>query len=90
MIIFSLFQIFQAFNKYSRVATGGYTSINEVRDATNVHPKDKQESFWIAETLKYLFLLFSDDAELNDKLMNTYIFNTEGHLIYKNLPKSDH
>lgn len=40
-----------------------------------------QESFWLAETLKYLFLLFSDDKILIKKLLNSYIINTEAHLI---------
>ena len=45
---------------------------------TTVPPptRDKQESFWLAETLKYLYLLFSpvDLIPLSD-----YVFNTEAH-----------
>ena len=37
---------------------------------------DRQESYFLAETLKYLYLLFSaDDLVPLDK----YVFNTEGH-----------
>ncbi|OAJ36201.1 hypothetical protein BDEG_20396 [Batrachochytrium dendrobatidis JEL423] len=41
-------------------------------------PFDRQESFFIAETLKYLFLLFSDDQTVD---LNEYVFNTEAHPI---------
>jgi mannosyl-oligosaccharide alpha-1,2-mannosidase len=37
---------------------------------------DVQESFFFAETLKYLFLIFSDDDELD---LQHWVFNTEGH-----------
>lgn len=72
--------ILDAFDRYCRVETGGYTSIGDVRLAANPRPRDKMESFWIAETLKYLFLLFSDDQTLIDRLMYDFVFNTEAHL----------
>ncbi|RWS10141.1 endoplasmic reticulum mannosyl-oligosaccharide 1:2-alpha-mannosidase-like protein, partial [Dinothrombium tinctorium] len=74
-------EIFEAFNRHCRVETGGYTSIDNVLDVNETRPKNFQESFWTAETLKYLFLLFSDDKVLIHKLLNNYIFNTEAHLI---------
>lgn len=60
-----------------QVSSGGYTSINNVRDPVNPGPRDKMESFFLGETLKYLFLLFSDDMELLS--LDKYIFNTEAH-----------
>ncbi|KAF0031196.1 hypothetical protein F2P81_015751 [Scophthalmus maximus] len=57
-------EILQSFNKYTKVSGGGYTSINNVRDPVNPGPRDKMESFFLGETLKYLYLLFSDDPEL--------------------------
>uniref|UniRef100_A0A4W6EWZ5 alpha-1,2-Mannosidase n=1 Tax=Lates calcarifer TaxID=8187 RepID=A0A4W6EWZ5_LATCA len=57
-------QILQSFNNYTKVSGGGYTSINNVRDPVNPGPRDKMESFFLGETLKYLYLLFSDDMEL--------------------------
>ncbi|RWS22894.1 endoplasmic reticulum mannosyl-oligosaccharide 1:2-alpha-mannosidase-like protein, partial [Leptotrombidium deliense] len=74
-------QIFEAFNRYCKVKSGGYTSIGDVRNPKQTRPKDMQESFWSAETLKYLYLLFSDDKVLIDKLLNYFVFNTEAHLI---------
>uniref|UniRef100_A0A673LRQ6 alpha-1,2-Mannosidase n=1 Tax=Sinocyclocheilus rhinocerous TaxID=307959 RepID=A0A673LRQ6_9TELE len=57
-------EILQNFNKYTRVPTGGYTSINNVCDPASPIPRDKMESFFLGETLKYFYLLFSDDPNL--------------------------
>ncbi|XP_015281993.1 PREDICTED: endoplasmic reticulum mannosyl-oligosaccharide 1,2-alpha-mannosidase [Gekko japonicus] len=70
-------EILQNFNKYTRVPTGGYTSINNVQNPSNPEPRDKMESFFLGETLKYLFLLFSDDVDLIN--LDKYVFNTEAH-----------
>ncbi len=60
-----------------QVPTGGYTSINNVRDPANPNPRDKMESFFLGETLKYFYLLFSNDPSLIS--LDKYIFNTEAH-----------
>lgn len=40
-------------------------------------PKDMMESFFLGETLKYLYLLFSDDkTELS---LKEFVLNTEAH-----------
>ncbi|KAM3874595.1 LOW QUALITY PROTEIN: endoplasmic reticulum mannosyl-oligosaccharide 1,2-alpha-mannosidase [Diretmus argenteus] len=69
--------ILESFNKYTKVSSGGYTSINNVRDPANPGPRDKMESFFLGETLKYFYLLFSDDTELLS--LDKYVFNTEAH-----------
>ena len=38
---------------------------------------DKMESFWLSETLKYLFLLFTDDPTVVP--LECFVFNTEAH-----------
>lgn len=70
-------EILQNFNKYTRVPTGGYTSINNVRDPSYTSPRDKMESFFLGETLKYFYLLFSEDPTLIS--LDKYVFNTEAH-----------
>lgn len=35
------------------------------------------ESFWLAETLKYFYLLFSDDRKEID--LEKFVFNSEAH-----------
>ena len=37
------------------------------------------ESFFLGETLKYLYLLFSDNFDLIS--LDKYVFNTEAHLL---------
>ncbi|OXU28307.1 hypothetical protein TSAR_000145 [Trichomalopsis sarcophagae] len=69
-------QIFQAFENYTKVENG-YTSINNVKNVDNTRPRDMTESFWYAETLKYLYLLFDDTRQLID--LDKWVFNSEGH-----------
>ncbi|MEE6504955.1 hypothetical protein FKM82_005387 [Ascaphus truei] len=70
-------EILQSFNKHTRVPTGGFSSINNVQSAINPEPRDKMESFFLGETLKYLYLLFSDDVDLLN--LDKVVFNTEAH-----------
>lgn len=48
----------------------GHSSINDVRHSKPKH-EDKMESFWLAETLKYLYLIFSepDHISLDDYVL---------------------
>lgn len=69
-------EIFQAFEKYTKVKAG-YTSIGNVKSMINTKPNDMMESFWLGETLKYFYLLFSDDR--NEIDLEKYVFNTEAH-----------
>ena len=68
-------EIFQAFEKHCKVETGGYSSIDDV-DAEDPRKIDKMETFWLSETLKYLYLLFSDRDVLP---LNKWVLNTEAH-----------
>lgn len=68
-------KIFQAFEKHARVENG-YSSLNNVR-VENAYPRDMMESFFLSETLKYLYLLFSDDRYVID--LKKYVINTEAH-----------
>lgn len=40
--------------------------------------RDKMESFWLAETLKYLYLTL-DDSQPPLLSLDEYVFNTEAH-----------
>jgi mannosyl-oligosaccharide alpha-1,2-mannosidase len=37
---------------------------------------DSMESFWLAETLKYFYLLFSEPGVVS---LDEWVFNTEAH-----------
>ena len=76
--------MFQAFETWSRVPTGGYAGIKNVDE---IPPKQTnlQESFWLAETLKYFYLLFCDDDVLP---LDQYVFTTEAHPLKMMSPNS--
>ena len=68
--------------------SGGYSSL---QDVTVVPPlrRDKMETFFLGETLKYLFLLFSDTSVLP---LTEFVFNTEAHplpILSHTLPLQD-
>ncbi|KAI3642906.1 hypothetical protein MP228_012461 [Amoeboaphelidium protococcarum] len=71
-------EIAQAINKCCKVE-GGYTGLNDMT-ADPLQRNDQQESFFLAETLKYLYLLFSDDDLIS---LDDYVFNTEAHPFLK-------
>lgn len=73
-------KIFESFEKYTKIESGGYSSINDVTNPERVNFRDKMESFFLAETLKYLYLLFEDDNAENFDLKR-WLINTEAHLI---------
>ncbi|KAF9307465.1 hypothetical protein BGZ74_000024 [Mortierella antarctica] len=69
-------KIFEAIEKYSKVSTGGYSSIHDIRRKDHIEYSDKMETFFLAETLKYLYLLFGPEEVLP---LDQYVFNTEAH-----------
>lgn len=68
--------MFRAFEVYCKLPGGGYATLEDV-DRVPPRLRDKMESFWLAETLKYFFLLFSDDPDLVP--LDEFVFNTEAH-----------
>jgi Glycosyl hydrolase family 47 len=67
--------VFEAIERECRVDSGGYSGIRDVTRPQSAKD-DTQQSFFLAETLKYLYLLFSPrDLVPLDK----YVFNTEAH-----------
>lgn len=70
------YEIFKAFEHYSRVDSGGYTSLQNVKQVPPPR-RDKMESFFLGETLKYFYLLFTSDPSKGD--LSKVVFNTEAH-----------
>ncbi|KAK7523716.1 glycoside hydrolase [Phyllosticta citriasiana] len=73
---------FVAYEKHCKTDFG-YASIADVNDGFDTgagKPKprhlDEAESFWTAETLKYLYLTFAD-VEVGS--LDRWVYNTEGH-----------
>lgn len=69
-------EMFKSFMNYTAVDLGGgFTSL---RNADIIPPVqgDNMESFWLAETLKYFYLLFGPDDVLP---LDKVVINTEAH-----------
>lgn len=54
-----------------------YAGISDVRLQPPAQ-SDRMESFWLAETLKYFYLIFSDP---NDWSLDDWVLNTEAHFL---------
>ncbi len=70
----------QSIIEYCRL-NKGYASLKSV---VTKQKADKMPSFFFAETLKYLYLLFTDESVLD---FNKIIFNTEAHPLLKEYRK---
>jgi len=67
----------QAYERYTKVGPGqGYSGIRDTNNAANPGFNDLQETFFLAETLKYLYLIFSTDDLIS---LDEWVFNTECH-----------
>jgi len=66
--------MFTALRQYTKTKYG-FGQHPDVRD-TNRGPDDKMESFFLAETLKYLYLLQAPDHPIK---LTDFVFNTEAH-----------
>jgi len=66
--------IWQSINKNCRTASG-YSGVYNVNHKNPIK-NDRMESFFFAETLKYLYLLFSPTDLIS---LDDYVFNTEAH-----------
>ncbi|KAJ5570531.1 Glycoside hydrolase family 47 [Penicillium hispanicum] len=67
-------KMFEAISKYTRTDLANAV----INDVTSQRPmqKDTMESFWLAETLKYFYLLFSDPSVVD---LDKFVLNTEAH-----------
>jgi ER degradation enhancer, mannosidase alpha-like 2 len=72
---------FETLIKYCK-CDAGYAHL---KDVETKEKSDKMESFFLAETFKYLYLTFAKDSVLD---FNKVIFNTEAHPLKKAFVKS--
>ncbi|KAK7574061.1 hypothetical protein V9T40_011252 [Parthenolecanium corni] len=66
--------VVEALEKYCK-AEAGYSGLRNVYTAQPTKD-DVQQSFFLAEMLKYLYLLFSDDSLIS---LDEWVFNSEAH-----------
>ena len=80
------YEIYRAIEKHCRVKNKnglGYAPINRVNSKPTIFKSGLDHvlvmhSFFLSETLKYLYLLFSDEKLIP---IDKYVFNTEAHMI---------
>jgi mannosyl-oligosaccharide alpha-1,2-mannosidase len=70
--------MFEAIRNVTRAQYGHSGISNVMGSAEEVRASqiDKMESFWLSETLKYFYLLFSDPRLIS---LDDWVFNTEAH-----------
>lgn len=82
--------IFQGFKKNSRISTGGYSGLKKVDTRRPTHI-NAMETFWIAETLKYLYLIQApwDILDLNRSVLSTeaHIFPVSDAITHCKIPR---
>lgn len=73
----------QGFNSITEKcrAGSGFSGLRDVTKADGGGFDNFQQSFFLAETLKYLYLIFTDDSDVQIKAdkPNQYVYNTEAH-----------
>ena len=67
-------EMFQAFEKHCKTE-GGYAGLDNVV-LKNPNKVSSMPSYFLAETLKYFYLLYSEDSLIS---LDDYVFNTEAH-----------
>jgi mannosyl-oligosaccharide alpha-1,2-mannosidase len=67
--------MFQAIELKSRTEYAN-AAVRDVMGDGGEEKEDSMESFWLAETLKYFYLIFSDPGLLS---LDEWVFNTEAH-----------
>ncbi|KER32566.1 hypothetical protein T265_01438 [Opisthorchis viverrini] len=68
-------QIMESLKKHAK-ARCGFATIHNVADKSQ---EDRMESFFLSETLKYLYLLFDESNPVNRNELD-YVFSTQAHL----------
>ncbi|XP_037559321.1 ER degradation-enhancing alpha-mannosidase-like protein 3 [Dermacentor silvarum] len=69
-------RVVESLQKHARVLCG-FAAVKDVRTGTH---EDRMDSFVLAETLKYLYLLFASPEDLPLDL-DHFVFTTEAHLL---------
>uniref|UniRef100_A0A1I8EUS1 alpha-1,2-Mannosidase n=1 Tax=Wuchereria bancrofti TaxID=6293 RepID=A0A1I8EUS1_WUCBA len=68
--------ILDSMNKFLRVECG-FAAVGDIR---SMNHEDRMDSFVLSETLKYLYMIFTDPSDLQIDLDN-YVLTTEAHFI---------
>ncbi|KAH8883922.1 family 47 glycosyl hydrolase [Thozetella sp. PMI_491] len=69
-------QMFQAIMRATKTGRANSAIRDVTAPAEHTEKMDEMESFWLAETLKYFYLIFSPPDVIS---LDEYVFNTEAH-----------
>ena len=69
-------QVVDSIEKYTKVKCG----FAGIKDLRSMEHEDRMDSFVLAETFKYLYLIFAEASELPFDVDN-YVFTTEAHFL---------
>ncbi|BCS23770.1 glycoside hydrolase family 47 protein [Aspergillus puulaauensis] len=69
-------EMFQAIDAVTKTEFANAAVRDVTADKKDVEMEDSMESFWMAETLKYLYLIFSEPELVS---LDEFVFNTEAH-----------
>lgn len=75
-------KIFESIDKYCRLPWGGYAGwvdVTQCRPSNTTAHLDFMDSFFMAETLKYLYMIQTESMYTKDPLST--VFSTEGHML---------
>uniref|UniRef100_A0A8R1TQ90 alpha-1,2-Mannosidase n=1 Tax=Onchocerca volvulus TaxID=6282 RepID=A0A8R1TQ90_ONCVO len=76
--------VLDSMNKFLRVDCG----FAAVKDIRSMNHEDRMDSFVLSETLKYLYMIFTDPSDLQIDLDN-YVLTTEAHFIPLSIADTD-
>lgn len=68
--------MFESIIASTRTEIGHSAVIGMNREKNGMYKQDSMESFWLAETLKYFYLLYSEPDVLS---LDEWVLNTEAH-----------
>ncbi|KAI0896840.1 glycoside hydrolase family 47 protein [Annulohypoxylon nitens] len=71
----SAWAMFKAIQKNTKTPLAN-SALSDVTVSSNPPKTDSMESFWMGETLKYFYLIFSEPNLIN---LDEWVFNTEAH-----------
>lgn len=72
----SAWAMFEAIETYTHTELANSALADVTVTDGKPHQQDSMESFWLGETLKYFYLIFSEPNHIS---LDEYVFNTEAH-----------
>lgn len=69
-------RMFESIINATRTDIGHSAFMGVIREASQIRLQDSMESFWLAETLKYFYLLYSEPDVVS---LDEWVLNTEAH-----------